>query len=217
MGAASLAVLVIVCCVVAAQLPEEPQQELLHLDKAPRHELRVLYCRSCGYRQAFEQYEKMLHDKYPGVLKIVGEVHDSSMISLLIARLLGLIKMMLVVVIGSGKWDAMMGWFRRRLRQHFEGTGAAQRRRLSDQPAEANPELQPATGWRRWCNSNRWTACVAIYAGCAAIETACVATGAFEMFLDEMPVWSKLESGRAPQPAELIAIIDSHLAMIRAR
>ena len=40
-----------------------------------------------------------------------------------------------------------------------------------------------------------------------------VSTGAFEITVDNMPVWSKIESGRIPQPPELFQIIDTHLKM----
>ena len=38
-------------------------------------------------------------------------------------------------------------------------------------------------------------------------------TGAFEISLNDMPVWSKIESGRIPQPGELFQIIDNHMNM----
>lgn len=38
-----------------------------------------------------------------------------------------------------------------------------------------------------------------------------ISSGAFEIFLNDVPVWSKLETGRIPQPAELFQIIDNHM------
>lgn len=35
--------------------------------------------------------------------------------------------------------------------------------------------------------------------------------GAFEITFNDVPVWSKLETGRIPQPPELFSIIDSHM------
>ena len=46
-----------------------------------------------------------------------------------------------------------------------------------------------------------------------AVETQLVSTGAFEITVDKMPVWSKIESGRIPQPPELFQIVDTHLKM----
>ena len=40
-----------------------------------------------------------------------------------------------------------------------------------------------------------------------------ISTGAFEISLNDMPVWSKIESGRIPQPGELFQIIDNHMNM----
>lgn len=38
-----------------------------------------------------------------------------------------------------------------------------------------------------------------------------ISSGAFEISLNDVPVWSKLETGRIPAPQELFQIIDSHL------
>lgn len=38
-----------------------------------------------------------------------------------------------------------------------------------------------------------------------------ISSGAFEISLNDVPVWSKLTSGRIPVPQELFQIIDSHL------
>ena len=48
---------------------------------------------------------------------------------------------------------------------------------------------------------------------CNAVETQLISTGAFEISLNDMPVWSKIESGRIPQPGELFQIIDNHMNM----
>ncbi len=46
-----------------------------------------------------------------------------------------------------------------------------------------------------------------------AIETQLISTGAFEIELDNLPVWSKIESGRIPQPPELFQIIENHFKL----
>ena len=46
-----------------------------------------------------------------------------------------------------------------------------------------------------------------------AVETQLISTGAFEIVLDSLPVWSKIESGRIPQPPELFQIIENHFKM----
>ena len=60
---------------------------------------------------------------------------------------------------------------------------------------------------------NKMYACMMLFFICNAVESQLVSTGAFEISVDNMPVWSKLESGRIPQPPELFQIIDNHLQM----
>jgi len=43
------------------------------------------------------------------------------------------------------------------------------------------------------------------------IETQLMSTGAFEIFVNDIKVWSKLESGRLPSVPELVQIIESNL------
>ena len=44
-----------------------------------------------------------------------------------------------------------------------------------------------------------------------------MSTGAFEIYLGEEQIWSKLESGRVPSPTELIQIIDQHMELQGAK
>jgi len=64
-----------------------------------------------------------------------------------------------------------------------------------------------------WAIDNKIYACMMIFFVSNAIESQLVSTGAFEITVDNMPVWSKLESGRIPQPPELFQIIDNHMQM----
>ena len=68
---------------------------------------------------------------------------------------------------------------------------------------------------------------------CNAVEGQLISTGAFEitlngeilfhifcyllyllfLFVPDVPLWSKLETGRVPQPPELFQMIDNHLNM----
>ncbi|CAL8076327.1 unnamed protein product [Calicophoron daubneyi] len=41
------------------------------------------------------------------------------------------------------------------------------------------------------------------------VEGQLLSTGAFEIYFNDMPVWSKLESKRIPQPEELLQIVDN--------
>jgi len=60
---------------------------------------------------------------------------------------------------------------------------------------------------------NKLYACMMTFFLCNAVETQLISTGAFEISLNDMPLWSKLESGRIPQPGELFQIIDNHIKM----
>lgn len=40
-----------------------------------------------------------------------------------------------------------------------------------------------------------------------------MSTGAFEIYLGDEQIWSKLESGRVPTPTELVQIIDQHMEL----
>ena len=64
-----------------------------------------------------------------------------------------------------------------------------------------------------WAMENKLYSCMMIFFLFNAVETQLVSTGAFEISVDNMPVWSKIESGRIPQPPELFQIIDTHFKM----
>lgn len=46
------------------------------------------------------------------------------------------------------------------------------------------------------------------------IEAQLISSGAFEISLNDVPIWSKLQTGRIPAPAELFQIIDSQLGLL---
>ena len=64
-----------------------------------------------------------------------------------------------------------------------------------------------------WAFENKFYAAMMIFFLANAVETQLVSTGAFEISVDNMPVWSKIESGRIPQPPELFQIIETHLKL----
>ncbi|XP_066259978.1 thioredoxin reductase-like selenoprotein T homolog CG3887 [Euwallacea similis] len=70
---------------------------------------------------------------------------------------------------------------------------------------------QPQPAWWRWCLENRMYACMMLFFLCQIVEGQLISSGAFEISFNNVPIWSKLESGRIPQPAELFQIIDSHM------
>ncbi|GAB0095433.1 Selenoprotein T [Sergentomyia squamirostris] len=68
-----------------------------------------------------------------------------------------------------------------------------------------------APGWWRWCIENKIYACMMIFFVGNMLEAQLIASGAFEISLNDVPVWSKLQTGRIPAPQELFQIIESHL------
>lgn len=65
----------------------------------------------------------------------------------------------------------------------------------------------------QWCVENRMYSCIMIFFIGNAIEMQLISSGAFEIHFNDVPVWSKLETGRIPQPPELFDIIDAQLRM----
>uniref|UniRef100_A0A915DH52 SelT-like protein n=1 Tax=Ditylenchus dipsaci TaxID=166011 RepID=A0A915DH52_9BILA len=64
-----------------------------------------------------------------------------------------------------------------------------------------------------WMLSNKLSSCLMLFMLSNSIEGMMMSTGAFEIYLGEEQIWSKLESGRVPSPVELIQAIDSSLAI----
>ncbi len=73
--------------------------------------------------------------------------------------------------------------------------------------------LAEPPSWFQWLCNNKLYGCLMIFFVSNAIETQLISTGAFEISLDELPVWSKIESGRIPQPPELFQIIENHFKL----
>lgn len=62
-----------------------------------------------------------------------------------------------------------------------------------------------------WAQENKIYACLMIFFISNAIEGQMISTGAFEVSFDDVPVWSKLETGRIPQPGEMFQIIENQM------
>lgn len=68
-------------------------------------------------------------------------------------------------------------------------------------------------GWWSWMMDNKLYACMMTFFLCNAVETQLISTGAFEISMNDMPIWSKMDAGRIPQPNELFQIIDNQMGM----
>lgn len=62
-----------------------------------------------------------------------------------------------------------------------------------------------------WAVENKLYACLMIFFVSNAIEGQLISTGAFEISFNDVPVWSKLETGRIPNAGEMFQIIENHM------
>ncbi|CAF1395316.1 unnamed protein product [Adineta steineri] len=58
-----------------------------------------------------------------------------------------------------------------------------------------------------WALNNKMYACLMIFFLSNSLESYLVSTGAFEIIVDDVPLWSKLETGRLPSSNEFIQML----------
>jgi len=64
-----------------------------------------------------------------------------------------------------------------------------------------------------WAHQNKLYAVMMTFFLSNMVEGQLIATGAFEISFNDVPVWSKLKNGRVPSPQELFQIIDTQMQM----
>ncbi|KAI9584216.1 thioredoxin reductase-like selenoprotein T homolog CG3887 [Glossina fuscipes] len=141
--------------------------------------MTFLYCYSCGYRKAFDDYVNILSEKYPQI-KVTGGNYNPPGMNMYFSKMIFAIKILLIVVIVSS-YDI------------FGALG------------------QQTPSWWRHLVDNKLYACMMIFFVGNMLEGQLVSSGAFEITLNDVPVWSKLQTGRIPVPQELFQIIDNQL------
>lgn len=52
---------------------------------------------------------------------------------------------------------------------------------------------------------------------CLHFTSQLVSSGAFEISFNDIPVWSKLETGRIPSPQEIFSIINQQMEMFSSK
>ncbi|GAA6107135.1 selenoprotein T2 [Tachysurus ichikawai] len=67
-----------------------------------------------------------------------------------------------------------------------------------------------------WGQENKIFSCLMMFFLSNMLETQFLSTGAFEITLNDVPIWSKLQSGYVPNIQELFHILDNHLKMNQA-
>lgn len=75
--------------------------------------------------------------------------------------------------------------------------------------------MQPPSAYT-WAQEHKVLACFSVFFIGNSIEGSLVQTGAFEVELNGMPIWSKLKSGRIPQGNELFDIINNQLNLSKS-
>lgn len=68
---------------------------------------------------------------------------------------------------------------------------------------------RPTPTWYQYALDNKIYACMMLFFLSNAIEGQMYSTGAFEVHYNDLPVWSKIKTGRVPSPQELLQIIDN--------
>ncbi|CAG7829431.1 unnamed protein product [Allacma fusca] len=66
-----------------------------------------------------------------------------------------------------------------------------------------------------WVTQNKIYASLMCFFLCNLIETQLISTGAFEIYFNDVPIWSKIQTGRIPSPPELLQIVDNHLKLMK--
>ncbi|KAL8580904.1 hypothetical protein ACOMHN_039604 [Nucella lapillus] len=65
----------------------------------------------------------------------------------------------------------------------------------------------PTPGAYSWAIENKIYACLMVFFISNAAEGQLISTGAFEIFYNDVPIWSKLEKGRVPSPQEMVRLV----------
>ncbi|KAH7644152.1 rdx domain containing protein [Dermatophagoides farinae] len=63
-----------------------------------RPTIKILYCYSCGYQRAFEEYRKMIMDQFPD-LTVIGSNYNPSFLKSKLAQLISITKMIAIALL----------------------------------------------------------------------------------------------------------------------
>uniref|UniRef100_A0A914WG80 Selenoprotein T n=1 Tax=Plectus sambesii TaxID=2011161 RepID=A0A914WG80_9BILA len=66
----------------------------------------------------------------------------------------------------------------------------------------------------QWALNNKISSCMLLFFLGNAIGGQLISTGAFEVSFNDQVIWSKLESGRVPQPQEIFHMIDDQIRLV---
>lgn len=144
--------------------------------------IRIEYCQSCGYKQAYEDVSKMLMAQYADALRVEGDLHQLSWLRSLIGNFLFFAKLAIIAMIYK----------------------------------EINPftylQIDTPRIWT-YMQQNKVSASLFILFLGNTIESSMTSTGAFEIYFNDIPVWSKIETGRMPSAPELLQAVDRQMQL----
>lgn len=144
--------------------------------------LRVFYCVSCGYKQAFDQFTQFAKEKYPN-MPVEGANFAPVLWKAYVAQGLSFLKMaaLFIVLFGYNPFERL-GFGYPAILAHAHG--------------------------------NKMSSCMLLFMLGNLVEQSLISTGAFEVYLGNEQIWSKIESGRVPSPQEFMQLIDAQLAVL---
>jgi len=129
----------------------------------------------------FEDYSHFLHQNFPKI-NVIGDNFPPPRPRQILASIIGTLKLVLIGLVVFG--DNVNIW-----------------QTLNIAP----PDIYV------WASQNKMYACIMLFFICNTIEGQLISTGAFEISFNDMPIWSKLQSGRLPNPNELYQIVDNQV------
>jgi len=65
-----------------------------------------------------------------------------------------------------------------------------------------------------WALNNKISACMLLFFLSNMVEGQLISTGAFEVSFNDRILWSRLESGRVPQPEEVFRMIEDQIRLV---
>lgn len=141
------------------------------------HKIKIQYCHSCGYKQAFDEVSKMLIANYKDI-KIEGEIHKPNWLRSQIHNLIYFSKLAIIIMLYL----------------------------------DINPfnylQMDTPRLWTHMTQSKIYSSFIILFLS-NSIESNLMSTGAFEIFYNDVPVWSKLDTGNMPSMPELVTMIDN--------
>ncbi|CAF0946231.1 unnamed protein product [Rotaria sordida] len=131
------------------------------------------------YRNVFEQFSELVRTRYPNIV-IIGENYPSSSLKTLFARILSIIKIILLICL------------------------------LLDQNPFSFLHISTPKFYL-WALQNKIYSCLMIFFLLNSFESYLMTTGAFEISIDDVPLWSKIETGRLPSNNEFIQTLQTFI------